>query len=133
MYLLAELIDHYCDIFLKQIIQDYITSTFKKTHPRFRYESHDQYYYISSIHTFKAYGKSINNDCLLCGLYFMNCGTNVPKMKFKAGNRKLLRRSNGNMCMYIVYMYYLYENLVYVDFQIKQERDSYVVLLSYTQ
>ena len=63
----------------------------------------------------------------------MNCGTNVPKMKFKAGNRKLLRRSNRNMCMYICM--YLYENLVvYVDIQIKQqERDSYVVLLSYTQ
>ena len=28
---------------------------------------------------------------------------------------------------------YLYENLVDVDFQMKQERDSYVVLLSYTQ
>ena len=61
----------------------------------------------------------------------MNCGTNVPKMKFKAGNRKLLRRSNGNMCMCI--WMYLYENLLDVDFQMKQERDSYVVLLSYTQ
>ena len=48
----------------------------------------------------------------------MNCGTNVPKMKFKAGNRKL-RGSNANIP-------------IYFGIFSSKTRKGYLVLLSHT-